>query len=97
MPSILEDLYYGRIRPFESLDPSTPEYEAAEEQKKTREAHFLAILTPAQQMEYNNVVEAYTQLATVENLQAYTYGFQTAARILWEAFSGDPPCPPQNI
>lgn len=96
MSGIIEDLYYGRIRPFEALDPSTPEYMSAERTKIKREEHFLASLTPAQQSEYNRIIDAYTELSSVENVQAYTYGFQTAMRIFWESFSGDLPCPPQN-
>lgn len=97
MPGIIEDLYYGRIRPFEALNPSSPEYIAAEKRKSQREQAFITSLTPEQLSAYNDLIQAYTELTSVENVQAYTYGFQIAMRIAAESLPGDPPYPPQEL
>ena len=84
MKEILEELYFGRIRPFEKTMPQCLEYEELQEKASEKSRIFeekLDRLDPALRREYIQLTEAQTAADSYEYTQNFKIGFQLGARI----------------
>ena len=92
MKEILEELYCGRIRPFEKTLPKSREYEELREKATDKEHIFeekLNELDPALRREYIQLTEAQNAADYYEHCQNFVIGFQLGARILAAVFMGN--------
>lgn len=89
MKSILEQLYYGNISPWEDIYPKNPEYRTLWK-KACEKEDYLAEKLPAEEAanftEYQDIVrKAYC----MEVCESFSYGFRLGMSLLWEVVSAE--------
>ena len=91
MKDILEELYCGEVRPFETTLPRCQEYEELQEKIREKECNFekkLDKLDPALRSEYIKLTEAQNAAYYYEDYQNFAVGFRLGVRITAAVFTG---------
>lgn len=91
MKDILEELYCGEVRPFETTLPKCQEYEELQEKFREKENDFeekLDRLDPALRNEYIKLTESQNAAYYYEDYQNFAVGFRLGVRITAAVFTG---------
>lgn len=90
MKSLIKQLYYGKISPWEHLRPKNPEYHALWDKIEKQEA-YLAGKLPAEEREtFTEYQELIRQADCMETYEGFSHGFRLGMNLLWEVVSTDP-------
>ncbi len=92
MKSILNELYYGRIVPWERGIPKTPEYKEANKDINKEKAFFKQILSEEEYKRLEVLENMYTNTSDIESADAFSYGFRLGLLIMIDVFSTEKPC-----
>ena len=87
MRNILEELYYGNIRPGEATFSKGEEYRKAANQIVSIEAALMSSLDEVGQELYRQLTFAQIACGSIENAQIYADGFRTGAKIILACIS----------
>lgn len=91
MKDILEELYCGEVRPFETTLPKCQEYEEEQEKFSEKKHDFeekLDRLDPALRREYIKLTEAKNAADYYEHCQNFAVGLRLGVRITAAVFTG---------
>ena len=91
MKDILEELYCGRIRPFEKTLTKCQEYEEVQEKAREKEHDFeekLDKLNSALRSEYIKLTEAQNAAYYYEDYQNFAVGYRLGVQITAAVFTG---------
>ena len=83
MSDILNDLFYGRLAPYENCIPDTAEYQQTEQQENHLAKQFLESLTAEQKGLYQELEKISNRLVSMELEQSFSQGFRLGCRIIF--------------
>ena len=89
MKSMLEELYYGRINPYEAKFEKDPYYQQAAETLIKSESKLLDSLPEPYISTFIDFADAESQIADITALEKFSYGFKLGVLLGMELFSGD--------
>lgn len=84
MQHLIEQLYYGNVRPNENLKPAGAAYRANQDLACQLEETLRAELTPEQKSVYDAITEKRLATTCDEVAQAFVDGFKLAAGLMLE-------------
>ncbi|MEK4059116.1 MULTISPECIES: DUF6809 family protein [Paenibacillus] len=88
MSNLLENLFYGNIRPDESIHPNTPEYQLLNQQiSKTIEA-YQKKLTMEEFDALEELIDLLGQTTSIYAAASYTQGFRLGVLMMLEVLGG---------
>jgi len=86
--TILENLWYGNIRPIEEFVDGNAEYRSLLRLAGNNREKFEATLSPEQSELFEKYCTAVNEMNATAEVQAFSYGFRLGVRLMIEAFSG---------
>lgn len=84
--SILNDLYYGRISPWERPRPRTHELKEASSQIIAIEEHFRNSLSPEEYAKIEELQKLRGQIDIIESIDLFGYAFSTGVLMMIDVF-----------
>jgi len=84
--SILEQLFHGRINPFERKIPFTPERTETEQKIQRAKEYFRRELSTENYKRLDELETLYTESSDFENIYYFKHGFTLGALIMVEVF-----------
>jgi len=97
MQSIIEELYYGNVLPFERRTPKGGEYSHIIKLLTLNEEELLKTLTEAQKETFEKFKANVTELNGIDEVTTFAIGFKLGLRLAAEAFvSAKPEQEPVN-
>lgn len=88
MPTILEELYYGRLRPDETIVPRDPAYDRINEKIFDAVDACRRSLTEAQFRQLEEVLDLMGESESIHQLAVFMYGFKMGAGLMMEVSAG---------
>ena len=88
MQSIIEELYYGNVLPFERHAPRGGEYARIIKYLSRNEESLLETLTEAQKEIFEKFKDCTSELSCITEREAFSAGFILATRIMAEVMQG---------
>lgn len=89
MKSIIEQLYYGNISPWEDLFPKNPEYRTLWKEAQQKEAYLTEKLPAEDADNFNEYHDLVQKANCIEIYESFSYGFRLGMSLLWEVVSTD--------
>lgn len=89
MKSILEQLYYGNISPWEDLYPKNPEYRTLWKKACQKEAYLFGKLPAEEEDNFTEYQDLIQKAYCMEVYESFSYGFRLGMSLLWEVVSTD--------
>ena len=86
MQSIIEELYYGNVLPFERRTPKGGEYSHIIKLLTRNEEELLKTLTEAQKETFEKFKANVTELNGIDEVTTFAIGFKLGLRLAAEAF-----------
>ena len=86
--TILENLWYGNIRPVEEYVDGNTEYKSLLRLVDKNRENFEATLSPEQAELFEKFYTAVNEMNAAAEIEAFSYGFRLGVRLMIEAFSG---------
>ena len=97
MQSIIEELYYGNVLPFERRIPKGGEYSHIMKLLTCNEEELLKTLTEAQKETFEKFKGNLAELNEIDEATTFAIGFKLGVRLVAEAMvKGDPSAEPVN-
>ena len=97
MQSIIEELYYGNVLPFERRTPKGGEYSHIMKLLTRNEEDLLKTLTEAQKEIFEKFKANISELNGIDEETNFAIGFKLGVRLVAEAMTkGDPSTEPVN-
>ena len=87
MKSILDELYYGDLAPFESLRPGIAQFYEKREQAFAGHDAFLPKLTQEQAREFESLLDKHLDVIAPQMKESFLEGFRLGVRLMAEAFA----------
>jgi hypothetical protein len=88
MKSILEELYYGRIHPFERIVPQDPEYHSLNRKISGIRQTWREKLPAEDYRALEEFLDLYCDSSVLEACASFGYGFKLGALIMLEVLGG---------
>ncbi len=85
--SMLHDLYFGRIIPWERPRVRTPEYKEISTKIIDMEQHFRNLLSPEEYAKLEELQKLRWQAETIEDANLFAYAFSTGALMMIDVFN----------
>ena len=89
MKSILEQLYYGNVSPWEDLYPKNPEYRTLWKKACEKESYLFGKLPAEEEDNFTEYQDLIRKAYCMEVYESFSYGFRLGIRLLWEVVSTD--------
>lgn len=86
MQSIIEELYYGNVLPFERRTPKGGEYSHIIKLLTRNEEELLKTLTEAQKVTFEKFKANVTELNGIDEVTSFAIGFKIGLRLAAESF-----------
>ena len=86
MQSIIEELYYGNVLPFERRTPKGGEYSHIIKLLTRNEEELLKTLTEAQKVTFEKFKSNVTELNGIDEVTSFAIGFKIGLRFAAESF-----------
>ncbi len=86
MQSIIEELYYGNVLPFERRAPRSGEYSRIIKYLSRNEESLLETLTEAQKEIFEKFKANQAELNSIDEVTTFAIGFKLGLRLAAEAF-----------
>lgn len=97
MQSIIEELYYGNVLPFERRIPKSEEYSHIMKLLTSNEEELLKTLTEEQKETFEKFKANLAELNGIDEATTFTIGFKLGVRLIAEAMiKGDASTDPVN-
>ena len=80
--NIIEDLYYGRIAPYEVSITSTPEFEKLKALSTENEDLLRASLSDEQKEQLEKLTESVTDISSVSEREMFIIGFRLGVKLM---------------
>ena len=80
--NIIEDLYYGRIAPYEVSITSTPEFEKLKALAARNEDLLRATLSDEQKEQLEKLTECVTDISSVSEREMFVIGFRLGVKLM---------------
>ena len=87
--SILDDIYYDRISPWERLCVRTREFKEISDQIIALEEHFRNLLPPEEFEKFEELRGLQGQADDIESANLFGYAFRTGVLMMIEVFNYD--------
>jgi hypothetical protein len=84
MKSILDELFYGHIRPFERIVPQDPQYRPLNQKISGIKQALQAKLPAEDYQALEEMLELYCDSGVLESAASFGYGFKLGALIMLE-------------
>ena len=84
LKSILDSLYYGKIKPLEMADAICPKYKEINRKIEDEKRYFMEKMSLDDVQRFEALERLYIQAAECEQIAAFTKGFRIGARIMLE-------------
>lgn len=88
MNSILEQLYFGDIRPDEVIVPKNPEYRALNKKISISKEYFKNILSENDFKLFEETFDLSGESCSMHSTEAFIYGFKMGALMMSEVLGG---------
>lgn len=85
--SIMHDLYFGNVTPWERGRPKGPDYTSAGRKAGDLIKHFLDTLPEEQRRQFEEIQGAQTKYRLFEELDLFEYAFSMGALTMIEVFN----------
>lgn len=85
MNSILQDLFYGRLHPYQFQQKPTPEYLAAEHAFEQQKISLLSTLNQDQKQFLEQMLEKHLRLLSLDIEAQFCNGFRLGVKMMAEA------------
>lgn len=89
MNSIIEDLYKGKIYPFEKFKPILHHYKNNKEEAFQGYEEFGKNLDPERRKEFEQILDNHLDLLSLEMEQNFSDGFKLGVKLMCEIFMQD--------
>lgn len=89
MKSILEQLYYGNISPWENIYPKNPEYRTLWKKACEKEAYLFGKLPTEDEANFTEYQDLVRKAYCMEVYESFSYGFRLGLELLWEVIHED--------
>lgn len=86
MESLLQNLYEGKLAPIEQFEPILKEYKKKWEESLSHDDCFCKKLDPAQQIEFEKLIDEHHNLFPLELSQVFIDGFRLDAQLALVTF-----------
>ena len=86
MQSIIEELYYGNVLPFERRTPKGGEYPRIVKHMSRNEESLIETLTEAQKEIFEKFKANQAELNSIDEVTSFAIGFKLGLRLAAEAF-----------
>ena len=80
--NIIEDLYYGRIAPYEVSMTATPEFEKLKALAAENEDLLRATLSDEQKEQLEKLTESVTDISSVSEREMFIIGFRLGVKLM---------------
>ena len=84
--SIIEELYYGNIRPLEMKYSKIKDYKNALEEYLNNETEFLDSLSKEKREMFDKLMESKLCLDAITETEKFKDGFKLGIKLMWECF-----------
>ena len=84
--SILQDLYFGKIRPWERKRIPTEEYDTLTQKRDDIEAHFKETLSPEEYAKLEEMQDLQSEAELIDNIALFEYSFCLGAMMMIDIF-----------
>lgn len=81
MPSIIHDLYFGKLSPWEQLRP-TPEQREQYDQLRRLEEQLSVDFDESQKRLFLKIIDAYSTIHGGQQTDSFTQGFRLGAQLM---------------
>jgi hypothetical protein len=88
MPTILEELYYGRLRPDEAIVPQDPAYDRINERISDAVEGCKRSLTEVQFRQLEEILDLMGESHSIHVTAVFVYGFKMGAGLMMEVSTG---------
>lgn len=88
MSSILTDLYYGRISPWERRPAHIEERRENSRKIEDEKRYFIQKMSLDDCRRFQELENLYTQYGDIEQVDAFSCGFKLGAELMAEIFAG---------
>lgn len=85
--SVLRDLYFGEISPWERRPICTREYREITGEIIRIEDHFKSLLSPEEYAKIEEMQELRARADIMESIDLFTYAFRTGALMMIDVFN----------
>lgn len=89
MSSLLENIYYGNLRPDEKAVSHNEEYTQISEQISAKMAKWKVKLSSEEWLELETMWDLYYQLNSMDRAGSFTYGFRLGGKLMIEVLKGE--------
>jgi hypothetical protein len=89
MTPILEQLYYGHLRPFERIIPQDPEYRPLNRKISDIKQTLQTKLPPEDYQALETLLELHCDSGVLESAASFGYGFKLGALMMMEVLGGE--------
>lgn len=84
MSSILEQLYFGEIRPEEVIVPKNPEYRSINEKISNSMEHLKIKLSENDIILLEEIIDLFGKSSSIYSTEVFIYGFKMGALMITE-------------
>lgn len=85
--SMLQELYYGNIRPWERMRIHTHEYKTLSDKTDGIAEHFRSLLSPEEYEKFSEMQEMQMRLHAMDEVDLFEYAFRTGALLTIDIFN----------
>lgn len=87
MSSLLEQLYFGEIRPEEKIIPKNPEYQLLNSEISNFKEKLLTSLTEDEVELLEKIYDLLGKSSSIYSTEVFIYGFKMGVQIVTEAYA----------
>ena len=85
MPNIIEELWYGRLKPFEKCISASDDAKELEDYIARHKRALSENMTDEQKVIFEKLVDCYEELNDINERLIFTYGFKLGTRFAIES------------
>ncbi len=85
--SMIHDLYFGRIRPWERERIRTREYSTTIKKIADIDEHFKDLLSPEEYAKFTEMQNLQAEIDLMEDVELFEYSFCAGARLMIDIFT----------
>ena len=86
---IIEDLYYGRISPYEMSISTTPEYQKLKTLSDRNEDLLRESLSDEQKELLEKLIETVTDISSISERDMFIAGFRLGVKLMMDVMKGE--------
>ena len=84
--SLMYDLYFGNLAPWERERPQDPAYTPLTQKISDIKEHFQKLLSPEEYQRFEEMGDLQAQSGTIEDIDLFKYGFSIAVLMMIDVF-----------